>query len=404
MTRLAIISDVHAFKQSAGHQLGSPGDPSWVRTQPDKDDTRHGPFKTLLDLIEREGLAADYLLCPGDMGDKADRDGISFTWGWIETIRRRLFADMSLATTGNHDVDSHNLWGISDPTNAVRGLNPPFPLDDPPRRDEYFGRHFTIVEQGDFAIVLLNTCADHADPIRAERGCISDATLEDLRKELATLTATTRVILCHHHPFRHDAIDRADYSAADGGPELLKLLEDNGDWMVIHGHRHYPNLVYSSGSAAAPVILAAGSFSAMLYPDLMTRVRNQFLIVELDGPEPISGTAGLCGRVRAWEYNRARGWVAPQSAEGIPDGAAFGYRGSLQHAVDEVAGQMTAQIEVGEFLTLGDLFDALPHLQYLIPRDRSHLLSMLGDQGLAKISPNEHFAVPAAEIFVKREV
>jgi 3',5'-cyclic AMP phosphodiesterase CpdA len=403
MLRIALISDVHAFSQGPKHGLGDNGDPSWVRAAPNSEDDKKGPFPALEALIENEGLAADLLVCPGDMGDKADRAGIQFTWGWLETIRRRLDAETLLATTGNHDVDSYDQEGRGDPTNAIMALQPPYPLDDAELRSEYWREGFTLLESDDQVIGLLNTCQSHLDQPSAERGKVTEEQLAFVESRIAHLDVTNRVLVCHHHPFRHDVIDRHDYSEADGGPELLRLLEDNGEWLVIHGHRHYPTISYAGGSSRAPAIVAAGSFSAVLYPELATRVRNQFTIVEIEGAAPITGTSGITGRVRSWEYNVARGWVKPQSQEGIPDRAGFGCRQTASQSAQEMQAAMT-KLDPGGFIVLDDLLVELPHLAYLSPRDREAALTELERSGIASVAPDRPFALKPKEIFLKLTV
>lgn len=335
------------------------------------------------------------------MGDKADRAGIAFTWGWLESIRRLLGADWTVAATGNHDVDSRDVENRNDPTNAVRALHPRYPVDDETRRNEYWTHNFTVMPYKNAHIAILNTCAHHSDPTAAERGWISDETLEYIKRKVDTLDDKVRILICHHHPFRHDAIDRDDYSEADGGPELLRILEDCGDWLVIHGHRHYPTISYSSGTSRSPVILAAGSFSAMLYPELSTRVRNQFTIIDVEGVSPVAQTSGIAARIRSWEYNFARGWVAPQSLEGIPDFAGFGCRVNPSDAAESIHSTLRTIVPSGAFIRLCELFANNPHLEFLSPRDREICIEELRKLACVSVSPDACIATAPRSIFLQ---
>ncbi len=145
MVRMAVISDIHAFEPAAG-ATDRTGDPSWVRTT-DGPEARRAPFSIARTADRDEELAADYLICCGDMGDKADAAGIAHAWGWLETLRRRLDAQLTLATTGNHDVDSYDVSRRHDPRVFIRSLQPPYPVDRAALVDEYWQRHVIHVAE-----------------------------------------------------------------------------------------------------------------------------------------------------------------------------------------------------------------------------------------------------------------
>jgi hypothetical protein len=397
MTKLAIVSDVHAFQPDAAATTRD-ADPSWVRTTDGPDHPR-APFQALEHLIEDEELSAEYLLCCGDMGDKADSAGIAYTWGWLETIRRRLNAT-TIATTGNHDVDSYDQSRRHQPKVFIKALQPPYPIDNSKLQEEYWRRHVFTFSQPGVDIVVLDSCADHQTRAEAERGRVTDATLDELRQVVDHTAGPIKVLLLHHHPYRHDAIERSDYSELDGGPEVLRILENNADWLVIHGHRHYPAIAYAAGGARAPVIVASGSFGAFLYPELRTRVRNQFAILDVDGPGLVPGTSGITGFLRAWEFKFSTGWVRPQSDEGIPDLAGFGFRAGLDAAL-RIATDALAKLSPENFLQFSDITRLHPELRYLLPSDRQRLLRQLATMGIT-ISPATHYWLYDTEIFLRR--
>jgi len=399
MSRIALVSDVHAFTPTPDAARFRDGDPSWARTLPDQFEEDRGPFQALARTIKEDGLQADLVLCCGDMGDKADIDGVRFTWGWLETLRRRLGAEFVIGTTGNHDVDSRNVSGRNDPMHCVRALQPPFPMDDPAIRASYWERNVAVFETGDLAVLIINTAAEHSSAEMAMRGRLTEHTLDAIGRAVREVKASERIALVHHHPYRHDAIDWEDNSELEGGPELLRLLEDDGDWLVVHGHRHYPNIAYAAGGSRAPVIMAAGSFSAMLYPELGARVRNQFHIVDVQAPGSVVGTTGLIGSVRSWEYSPATGWARPNSQEGIPDGAGFGFRGSVSDVADTVANFVRASED--SFITLGDVIAAKPYLGFVLPRDRGQVFQQLEERGVHVYPTANNYSVLADEVFLK---
>ncbi len=147
------------------------------------------------------------------------------------------------------------------------------------------------------------------------------------------------------------------------------------------------------------MIFAAGSFSAFLYPELQTRVRNQFYILDVDTPGTVSGTSGIAGRIRAWEYNAAFGWVQPQSDEGIPDSSGFGFRGSVAHAASLIADNLKKETS-GSFVALNTLLALSPELYYLLPMDRTHVLAKLASDGIT-VSPKKNYWTRGDEIFLR---
>src|SRR5437773_38935 len=65
--RIALLSDLHAHDNDPA----APSDVSWLVVAASEEPTLH-PFAALHNLIEREQLRADYVVCPGDIGDKAN--------------------------------------------------------------------------------------------------------------------------------------------------------------------------------------------------------------------------------------------------------------------------------------------------------------------------------------------
>jgi hypothetical protein len=157
---------------------------------------------------------------------------------------------------------------------------------------------------------------------------VSSFTLDRLERVLSKKTAPSKinVCLCHHHPQKHDELELGDYDDMQGGQRLLDLLGSGefGEWLVVHGHKHHPKLVYSQGGATAPPVLSAGSLSAFLPPKTYGSAANQFYVVEFD--EQSIHDFGLVGLVRAWDWDFGNGVRAATGRSGIPSTCGFGYR------------------------------------------------------------------------------
>src|SRR5690242_19573139 len=95
--KVAIVSDLHAYNEDKG-----PSPPSNLWVQDANNDPGRHPIIGLQDLIERENIHVDLLLCGGDMGDKANPAGILYVWEKLNLIKIKLKAKRLAATTGNH--------------------------------------------------------------------------------------------------------------------------------------------------------------------------------------------------------------------------------------------------------------------------------------------------------------
>lgn len=384
--RLGVLSDLHAY---AGDPPSLP--PSLLNTRLPEDQPGQHPFVGLAQLIRSEKLMADALVCCGDMGDKASPEGIPWAWQWVHRIRHALGADCVVATSGNHDVDSRYIYTGHDAKGVLQSLNPPYPFGDEAVNDRYWARNVVVDTIGDARFVVLNSAAYHGVGEEWEHGRISQRTLAYLKKTLdAHPPAAANILVCHHHPFRFGDIDLTDYSEMKGGETLIDLLGsgDHGRWLVVHGHRHWPHLTYGPGGATSPVIFAAGSLSAVLYPELQSRARNQFYILELPVKDFAAIGQGLVGEFWAWDWIANVGWQPAQEGSGLPHHGGFGSRHGGDIASDQIAEAMTAS--GNSFMSWEQLCNQLGWLRYALPSDiglcvkqlqAKHGLAVLMDHG-----------------------
>ncbi|MCW0192224.1 MAG: hypothetical protein OJJ55_13100, partial [Rhodococcus sp.] len=82
--RLAVISDIHAH--AAVRKEGLAKASHVVVGQSGLTDLKD-PFLSLETLISDESLTADYVICCGDLADKADPTGARYAWQRLEEIR-----------------------------------------------------------------------------------------------------------------------------------------------------------------------------------------------------------------------------------------------------------------------------------------------------------------------------
>jgi hypothetical protein len=360
--RIAVASDLHAYDN-----CGRRPEPSHLKISHPEDQPGKHPIAGLIKLIKDGKLAADLLLCPGDLGDQAEVVGIQYAWKKLHQLGSDLGAGLVTATAGNHDLNSRYIKGSFDPKETLQALDPPFPLPDETHNDMYWSRHFAVTEGKFYRLVILNSSAYHgAGPDETDHGRIAVATVSHLRKHLESFPPKpVNVLLCHHHPqplseFRNDK----DYDGMINGESLLDCLGSGtiGRWIVIHGHKHHPKVTYSSGGGASAIVLSAGSLCVSLYLELRTLVRNQFHLISM--PLDEISRSGLVGRIQSWDWATGNGWAPAGRKSGLPFMCGFGFRGDPLLFADRVAQSLK-----GEKLAWSEFCRIMPEAEYVIPND-----------------------------------
>lgn len=387
MLTIAVASDLHAFKRAVGPQSVAPS----KLCMSDPEDSPHDhPFAGLAELIEREPLKADLLLCPGDMTYAADPDGLRYCWQRLHQFGLSLGTTLTAATTGNHDLDSRGITRGEEPKEALHRLRPRFPISDERLSNEFWSQHATIVQGNDWRLVILDSCVKHTNPsekAELERGFLLERTLFFLRERLEKEpTVRTNILLCHHHPQPHSELHLGEHDVMRRGQLLLDLLAQYGNWLVIHGHKHHPKISYAAGGASGPVVLAAGSFSGAFGPEVETRTRNMFHMIEIDASN--AAPHGIAGRVRSWFWAAGLGWRPPDSREmGLPALTGFGCR---VHPAD-LAQTISMKMGKSDKKSWQELCKHVPALRYQLPQDyelmkvalrRQHLIEVIESRGV----------------------
>src|SRR4051794_38901144 len=114
---LAVLSDLHAYENST-----TGGEPSNLRVGDPQDQVGLNPIAGLRRLIEEENLTADVLLCPGDLGDRAERAGIQYAWRAVTDLQSLFGAELLVAAAGNHDLDSRYISTTYDAKGYLQSL------------------------------------------------------------------------------------------------------------------------------------------------------------------------------------------------------------------------------------------------------------------------------------------
>lgn len=361
-----------------------PSAPSYVSTAASKPGWID-PLDDLERLIVEEGLRADYLLCPGDITNRSNPEALTFAWARLHQIAGTAGCQL-IATVGNHDVDSRYQENKFDPRGYLMSLSPTLPVGDRGPFLEFWAENFTVLSGDDCTIAVLNTAAYHGGGAEAseeiEHGRISEITLSRLEAAIASIPETSvNLLLCHHHPIKGEPWDETLIGQTRGGERLIAVLEKTKRaWVVVHGHKHVPDLFYGHGGANSPVILACASFSAQINADAQNKNPNQVHYLVCDPESAESGGLTSAGTIKSWTWQPGNGWQRSRGSLGLPHAVGFGYRGNVKLLVDEVEALLSSR--AAPVASWREAVAAVPSLMHLIPTDLETLLQNFASRGL----------------------
>lgn len=355
------------------------------------------PMEKLIEKIEKDNISADYLLCPGDITNKADYGAFNAGWESLRRLKSSLKAEHLIASTGNHEVDSRQVDGriateeTIDPVGELQKISD-YPANfekDPEKRWVYWGRGYQIFETANACVVILNSCHFHVTMNEHEyrRGKISKIALDELEDEIRQRKLTDkkfRLVLLHHHPVPHQDLP-SELGQIDmyGAPRLIDLLEKTyRDWVVIHGHKHHPRLLFAQGSTRPPVIFAAGAFGALLKGVLSKHTKNQFYVLNLEAFQDMAGEYRLRGNVSAYFWSGTDWKESTDIEHGLPHGCGFSSNVDISSLSASIVATLKSIQESGEgYARWDELCVKFDELNYLTPTQIEHLklnLSRLG--------------------------
>lgn len=368
--KFAVISDIHAYSKNS---LAKDEEaPSFMELSAPDDLPGENPFAALFELVERETLRADVLICCGDLGDKASPDAVRYVWGKLKELAKLLECDSIIVTTGNHDMDSRFVHNDHDARSILQGLSD-YPFPNEILNNEYWARNVVVQNDERFRYAVLNSSAYHGYNDDHVHGRISPRTLQYLKNELEKGASAkgVNVLVVHHHPQKVTSTDLGDHSEMVDGAALLEVLDSGeyGRWLIVHGHRHLPNISYGPGSSESSVVFSAGSFSAVPYADIASRTRNQFYILAV---EPMT-VGRVRGTFRAWDWISDEGFGPAQSRSGLPHKGGFG----ASVGASAIAQGIAELVGTSGFVTWESLLDTIPDARFLAPKDLTTCKSLL---------------------------
>jgi 3',5'-cyclic AMP phosphodiesterase CpdA len=268
---ILVISDLHAHDGDPSKSSA----PSYFSYNGIHSGSDINPLATIPEVIRAAGLNVNWVVSPGDLGDKAIPAAQIAAWRELERIKNSVNAQRLIATVGNHDVDSRRAFNEFDPKSSLQSLSPTFPLDcecyetnDNVYVDRFWSRNFVLVpfEEFDCTLLIINSCAFHGyssdvrkPPNEHLRGRISPLTLNAIEEALHQRKSRLNIALVHHHLIKNPRIDDGGSLMINAGLLMEVFKKTEKQWLVIHGHQHTPFISYGDASPWAPIILSAGS-------------------------------------------------------------------------------------------------------------------------------------------------
>lgn len=327
----------------------------------------------------------DLLICAGDISNKANLKSFEYGWNFINRVGIELNIGKILSVPGNHDHASRSNQKTFGPKHHMQHVTPSFPSNDFALTTHFWAWNWCHVEHDNSNIILLNSSAYHGYEDEHKHGRIPQETalqIEQYIKKDQFKEKGINFLICHHHPYKMDHItDGDDYESMDGGDRLGNILTESskGPWIIIHGHKHIPQIRYApSTSMASPIVFSAGSFSAKLYPELLEKTKNQFYVIDID-LKKTQQTGRATGKFETYEWSISSGWRASESPF-LPAKGGFGSSKPPYELAMEVVEHLNKINE--NYLNELDLSPFYEHLNYFTPWDIKKFQEALGKNNL----------------------
>lgn len=123
--KICIISDIHCKSEKSSE---SDNETLFYSSMPDSP-VNQNPVTSFLKIVDNGEVTSDILICLGDLGDKADKQGIVNGWNAVERIRSKMKISVKIGIPGNHDIDSRKKYD-TDPFKFIQNFSLDFPTDN----------------------------------------------------------------------------------------------------------------------------------------------------------------------------------------------------------------------------------------------------------------------------------
>lgn len=363
--KVLVISDLHCRHskiEKIRDKATSEPPNTWLFSDAMRLPSKNHPVQAFLELVyTNKNLKFDLLLCPGDITDQIDPQGLITGWSLLEEIKRAVHAENFYLTLGNHDVDLYRIEGPN-AFDYVERLKYNFPFVDNKFTEKYLKDNFCYIKNLNYSILIFNSVYNYKHTKDNKKIDIDSTTLEKLEKELKDDSNKIKIAMLHHHPIQHRNIDYNDNDYLNNGDAFLKILKDNNFSIVVHGHKHEPRCI----SYQNIPILGAGSFSSRANIQ-ETNSLNMFHIIEFHDSDK--------GIIESWSYHPTRGW-SDKIINSFPIRFGFGSKIDIKLLAKKIDHWVGKKANI----YFKDLIVAFPEIKYILASDLFDLENYLKDK------------------------
>lgn len=376
--KIAIVSDLHCTYGGDGSKKDAiPVTNTYLLSDLLKHPVNRHPVESIKKVIKAENLSSDILLCPGDITDRINQQGLVSGWQFLKEIKAELSAKMLAITIGNHDVDSRNQYNRG-PFELIKNLDDDIPTEDIRANEHFWRNDYCIIEGDNYILLIINSCFNHTTPDLSKNTRIDEATIEKIENDLLMKKSIDkiRIAMFHHHPMHHSNsnLTYRDWDFIDQSDKLLFMLENNNFNLVIHGHKHDPRLVYFNSSLP---VLASGSFSATSNL-LDIGAQNTFHIIEFD-------LVSKKGKIVSWIYSPKSGWIQKLDCY-FPCFTGFGSRLNMSDLAKECSDWFSGENK--DYIKYSEILTKFPDLDHIIPSDQEKFNNLMKENYGLSFEPN----------------
>ena len=211
---------------------------------------RKNQVLVLLRLIKEYNLTCDYLLCPGDITNKMDVQGLISGYGYLREVQSALHARQLICTPGNHDVDfcRENIPLFPNACDSLKHLDiDNYPLSDKKLSDLLLNKGACVYMDDEIAILCVNSVTNFTDRESSKIISLPETMLQHIEEILKEIpdNIRVRVALTHHHPIQYTDLNFRKYDDKDviqNGDQLIELINKYHFGLLVHGHKHKAKL------------------------------------------------------------------------------------------------------------------------------------------------------------------
>ncbi len=382
--KIAVISDLHIGDEARSEDFR----PESYSTSTCIDKCYKDDF---ISFVHKKGITADYLIITGDITNQATLCEFELAKNIIPDLASSMNIpeDHVICIPGNHDVDWKIMDGVTGRDLELRKalryntFLSGFATDNANLLELVKDPFYTIWDFEDLLIIGINSAFHDTKDSKIHNGLASDSVIKSIEDKLCQLSqpiTKPKIFIVHHHPYQYSTgSDEPDVSIMHNAEELIKMLSKNQIDMIIHGHKHVPNITSHSFNGLHPVtVLCAGSFSVLLEQKLNGTILNTFHVITFEekGESPY-----VKGYIENYSYAYPHKWSECKKINSrLVSKQGFGEYGDIHIWKTKLLPVIDQKIKENNVVEWHSLHEDFPELEYCHPDAIEHLSTKIADE------------------------